>query len=211
MTDKSSATLSDGKTTYTFLLYPEEIEWNRAADYALVPVLDSDNPDLAPKSASSTISIPRVLLMYSGATKDVSLYLKPLDEWIASMAALKFKAGSISIPKLYIKRWTYRIKQTRQGSPTHVEGNLDFIIPREISTAVTATPGKKYTPRERDNITTKVKNRLKQPTYRTKLNISNPDKTGVATDESGNVTLTDTKGKLIRTYSQQELKTLGVL
>jgi hypothetical protein len=121
------ATLTDGRSTYTFMFPPESLDWLYQGDYSILSVLDTPNPTVNFKSSSTILSLPKVLLVTPGANQDVSKYLTPLNTWVSRGTKLKFSFGSFSIPICYIRAWRYKVTQVRLGYPSHVTGSLEII------------------------------------------------------------------------------------
>lgn len=136
---QTSATLSDGKVTYNFLLDPQTLSWSSQADYSSNSVLLTDKPDVTWKSSVSALSVPNVLFISQGMTQDVSEAIKQLTDWCSSGTTLKFAFGSTVIPRCHIARFTHTEKQWRSGKCTQAEGNLDFLISREPQAVITAS------------------------------------------------------------------------
>jgi hypothetical protein len=127
----TTATLTDGKVTYSFLLDPETIQWSYTADYAANSVLLTSAQDITWKSSTQALSIPKVLFISQGMTEDVSSAIKQLTDWCLQGATLKFSYGATVVNRCHITRFNPIEKQWRSGKVTQAESVLDFMISRE--------------------------------------------------------------------------------
>lgn len=211
----TGATLNDGKVTYNFLLDPETLQWSHQANYAANSVLDTNKPDVRWNSSTSTLSIPRVLFVSQGMTKDITDVIQQLTSWCALGATLRFMFASTTLERCHITRFNPVEKQWRSGKVTQAEASLELLISRVPVVAISslATPGKltvTYTPRERLNITTKVIEALKNPGKLSRLKIKSQG-IDINTDEAGNITVAYKSGGVAGTFKVADLKTQGII
>lgn len=143
----TTASLSDGKSTYNFLLDPETLNWSYQGVYSSNSVLLTSNPDNTFKSSSSSLSIPRVLFITQGMTKDISKEVQDLSDFVLKGTELRFSFGNTQLPRVYLTRFSVTEKQWRAGRCTQAEGSLDLLISREpvkTSTVIEYTNAPKY-------------------------------------------------------------------
>lgn len=130
-TNSTSATLTDGKTTYSFLYDPETLNWAYQSDYATTSVLLSQAQDVTWKYSTQSLSFPKVLFMSQGMHKDVSDAIDQLSKWCLEGVTLQFAFGATAIARCHISKFTPTQRQWRAGKVTYAEASLDFLISRE--------------------------------------------------------------------------------
>ncbi len=207
----TQASLTDGKITYNFLLNPETLQWQHSADYAVVSVLDTSNPDVTWKASGSTLNIPRVLFMSQGAVEDLTDTIKQLVDWTIAGATLKFTYGSTVVPRCHITRFTPKEQQWRNGKITQAEAELTFLISREpvVTMSTTKTASISLTDRERFNVDNQVKKAIKNPAIASKLKV--PRDALVESSADGYVTFRNAKGVFVTNMGVSDLRAQGII
>lgn len=167
------ATLSDGKTSYSFLLDPEEILWSYQASYSNNSVLLTSAPDIQWQSSVTTFSCP-IKFLSQGMVQDMSTKIKPLADWCLSGATLRFSYGSTAIPRCHIIRFSITEKQWRNGKTSQADATIEFLVSRGATGSTGQTQvTRKITPREQLRIKQKVLQLLKNPAFRRKYGLGN--------------------------------------
>jgi len=128
----------DGLGAYTFIVNPEEEQWNYSAEYAKLPVANTAQPIVKYKYSDSTLSLPKVHLWAPGNTKA----LKALVDNLASFTrpiepggippALKFSYGEVIIPRCYLKSFQLTSKMRLSGALCMADATMEILMAPEL-------------------------------------------------------------------------------
>lgn len=190
----------DGSVIYTFLLNPEETNYNHSAEYSKLPVLSTGQPLVSYRSSESSIDFPSVKLWTDGNDRDLTPLLKQLTDWtkpegnVGEPALLKFTWGAESFPRVKIASWSYRVTQRRSGKPVEATGSLVLLLAPETPKAIMEAPKAELTEREQKDNRDKVVTQLKTNKAQAKKLGVDPIKDQITVGKDGKVTSKDVKG-----------------
>lgn len=167
----STATLKsfDGSEVFSFSINPEAISYDLAAEFSVLPVLATAQPQVKYKTSGMKLEIPVVKFWSDNNDRDLSPDLDRLAAWTrpdpaqAQPKLLKFQWGQEVYPRVYLIRFPYKVTQRRNGLPTQAQGSMTLLLAPEPPKP-TLDPAQiplKLSARERESYLQQVKDKLK--------------------------------------------------
>lgn len=191
-------TLSDGKTTLSLPLAPENLTESTSGEFARNAVLDTAANYVRPKGSTTSLTFSKLLLISGGFVTNQQPTIKQLQLWAKAQTRLVVSYNTVRVPYAYLQSLKVDYIQWREGKPVHATIDLEVIetLP-DIKPKKTINP-KKITPREQQKKKKDIEGKLKKiaPKLGLQGNVS------VEVDDLQQVLLTSLSGTDVYDYDE---------